>query len=327
MKSSWLSVRSFKTQLTIIVVVFSLIPWYLTAEILDRIVAIVNDDVITFSEVNAAGKPILQQIKRNSSNGQLPENIQREILEELINKKLADQEVARLNIFVTGEEIDRAIEEIKKDNRLTDKDFMTDLAHQGLTVEDFKKQVKEQIQRLRLIEQEVKAKITITDKQLKDYYSNHVDEFGGYIRARIQHILFNVPEDPTKDQIEEVRKTGERILKLIKEGNDFGDLAKRYSKALSAQNGGDPGFSKLSEMPQYLKDIVTQLKPGDVSDMVETPIGLQIVKLLEYKTVSDTTFEQVKDEIYRKLFQEEVNRRYMVWLKELRDKSYIKILY
>ena len=157
---------------------------------------------------------------------------------------------------------------------------MTDLTHQGLTVEDFRKRVKEQIQRLKLIEQEVKAKITITDKQLKDYYRDYIDEFGGYIKTRIQHILFNVPEGATKEQIEEARKTGKRILKLIKEGNDFGDLAKTYSKALSAQNGGDPGFSKLSEMPQYLKDIVIHLKPGDVSGVVETPIGLQIVKLL-----------------------------------------------
>ncbi|HIC90814.1 MAG TPA: hypothetical protein EYP21_01870 [Syntrophaceae bacterium] len=327
MKSSWLSLGSFKTPLIIIVVVLSLIPWYLRAEILDRIVAIVNDDVITLSEVNAAGRPILQQIKTDSSDGQLPKDIQREILEELINKKLADQEVARLNIFVTEEEIDRAIEEIKKDNRLTDDDFMANLAHQGLTMEAFREQVKEQIQRLKLIEQEVKAKITITDRELQDYYRDHIDEFGGYIKVRIQHILLNVPEGATEDQIEEARKTGERILKLIKKGNDFGDLAKRYSKALSAQNGGDPGFFKLSEMPQYLKDIVARLKPGDVSGVVETPIGLQIIKLLEYEAVSNTTFQQVRDELYRKLFQEEVNRRYMVWLKELRDKSYIKILY
>ncbi len=313
-------------QVIIIILVLALAPCYLAAEVLDRIVAIVNDDVITLSEVDELGRSLLLQLPSNPSNSKLPSHLQHQILEELINRKLTGQEAARLGISVTEQEIDNFIERIKIDNGLTEDDFVKGFTNQGLSLQTFRGQIRENVLRLKLIDQEIKSKVAVSDSQLRDCYINHIDEYGGYNKVKIQHILLTTPEGAKDAQKEEIRKIGENILKLIEEGNDFGALAKRYSEALSASNGGDPGFSKMSEMPQYLRDIVAKMQPGDVSGVVETPIGYQIIKLVGRDIVADVQFEQVKDEIYRRLFEEEANRKFMAWLKELRDKSYIKIL-
>lgn len=317
----------FKTTLMVISVLISLIPLSSLAEIVDRIVAIVNDEVITLSDLNEASTPLLQQMKSNPSNDQLPRELQQEVLQQLINKKLEEQEIARLKISVTQEEIDGFIESMKGDYRLTDSALVADLADQGLTMEEFREQVKELFQRRKLIEREVEAKITITDKQLKDYYDNHVDEYGDYGKVRIQHILLTVPENATEREIKKIRETGERILRSIREGSDFGEMAREYSEALSAKSEGDLSFSKTGEIPSYLKEILLKLQPGEVSDVVQTPIGFQIIKLVDWEKNAVKKFEDVKDEIYRKLLTEEINRRYVAWSKQLRDSSYIKILY
>jgi peptidyl-prolyl cis-trans isomerase SurA len=310
----------------VIIVILTLVPCHLAAEVLDRIVAIVNDDVITLSEVKELGRSLLQQFPSNPSNHKLPSNLQYQILEELISRKLTGQEAARLGISVTEEEIDKFIQQIKKDNGLTEDGFVKSLTDQGVSPKTFRKQIEENILRLKLIDQEIKSKVAVSDYQLKECYINHIDEYGGYNMIKIQHILLTTPEGATEAKKEEIAKIGENIVKLIEEGNDFGALAKRYSEAVSASNGGDPGFSKMSEMPQYLRDIVAKMQPGDVSGVVETPIGFQIIKLVGRDIVADVQFEQVKDQIYRRLFEEEANRKYVAWLKELRDKSYIKIL-
>ncbi len=322
-----MKVYYFKTILTVVSVLISLIPSSSSAEIVDRIVAIVNDEVITLSDLNKASKPLLQQMESNPSSDQLPRELQHELLQQLINKKLEEQEVARLKISVTQEEIDGFIEAMKTDYRLTDNDLMADLANQGLTMEEFREQIKELLQRRKLIEREVEAKITITDKELKDYYDGHMDEYGDHGKVRIQHILLTVPENATERDIKKVREMGESILKSIREGSDFGEMARKYSEALSAENGGNLDFLKIAEIPSYLKEILLQLQLGEVSDVVQTPIGLQIIKLVDWEKNAVNNFEDVKDEIYRKLLTEEINRRYVAWSKQLRDSSYIKILY
>ena len=306
------------------------------ANIIDSCVAVVNEDVITLSELNEAGKPMFRRIAEEMPPEQLAEALKqarKTVIDKLIEKKLLIQQADLMNISVSDEEVDMALNQILTRNNTSMEQFKTELSKIGMEEQQYRENLRDQILGSKLINYEVRSKVIIPEEKILDYYDRHYTEqvrSGGYYILQIGITLDSegMPTDRAKAK-DAARKKAERILSLAKGGENFKQLARQYSTLPSAVDGGDIGAFQEDEMAIYMRDAVTSLKPGETSPIVESPNGYMIFKLLssqEGEIITKVPYETVKEEIRSNLYQQEMEKRYDTWLKEIRSQAYIKIL-
>lgn len=304
--------------LTFLLVVLPLLG---LCEVVDRIVAIVNDDVITLSELVERRKKYLSE--RGMSFEQIPQDMREKLTEEVLDMiildRLTEQEVKRYHIMVPKKAVDREIERIKEKNLFSDEDLEKHLAKQGLTYEEFRKKVTDDLKRNFLIERLLKSKTVISDEQVKEYYEEHRAEFVGQVARHIKLIF--LPYETSRKETIEFAKT---LHKRLQEGEDFGGLAKIYSQGPAASEGGDLGLIKVSNLKDELKDATSKMRPGEVSPPIEAPEGVYILKLVGVKLVGHRPFAEVKENIRWRLKNKETEKRFDVWYEELKARAYIK---
>jgi len=300
------------------------------AEVVDRIVAAVNDDVITLSELDEALAPYLQQIRENH----YPPEAQREVLfklrQDLLNKmideKLTTQETERLHVSVDNREVDQQIEQIKSEHFLTDEDLRKSLAAEGFTLEEYRTRIREQMLRFKLINIEVKSKIAVTEKDIRDYYEEHKEDYQGVLKYHLGTILIRVPPSADADQKKSALEKIETIVKEFESGAAFDELAKQYSQDGTAAAGGDLGLFTLNELSAEFQETVRGMEEGQISPVLKTPKGYQILMLQEIKKMPGKTLKEARREIHERLYRELVEEKYRAWLKSLRNRSYVKII-
>lgn len=315
-----------------LIILFALLSGSVTgyAELADRIVAIVNDDVITLSELNEALEPYVRKI---SEAGYQPDveremrfKLRQDILNNMIDEKLTYQETKRLNISVDEKEIDQQIEQIKAEHFLTEEELKKALVADGYTLEEYRDQIKEQALRIRLINIEVRSKIAVTDKDIRDYYEKHKEDYQGTPKYHLYTILVRVPPSANADQKKAALEKIESIVKELKSGANFDELAKQHSQDVTATAGGDLGLFTLDELSAEFQGTVRQMAEGQISPVLEIPKGYQILMLKEIQKIQGKTLEDARSEIHERLHRELVEKEYKAWLKALRERSYVKII-
>ena len=302
-------------------------PAFLTAAVVDRIIAYVNDDIITLSELNEKTAAMVAARKQNPylrDQEQDVEKLRREILDNLVSERLAAREITRLKISVTAAEVDNVIKNIMEDNNLTPEQFDVEVRKEGQTVEDFRKRIREDLERARLIDREVRSKTVITDAQIEAYYQSNRDEFQAKVRRRLQSIFLPFGPEDTAEGQRQIYALAEQIRERLNRGADFTAMAKRYSRGPGAETGGDLGFFNEGELDPVLEQATETLKRGEISQIIRTGNGLHIIRVAEVQAVADRPMEEVRENIRRRLFQQEINRKYAEWLKGLRDRSFVK---
>jgi peptidyl-prolyl cis-trans isomerase SurA len=300
------------------------------AEVVDRIIAYVNDDIITLSELNERTNAFVAARRQNPflrEEEQSLEKIRRNILDVLINERLAAQEISRLKISVTDEELDEAIGSIMQENRLTQETLEAELRKEGMTVEDLRQQIKKSMEQTKLVNREVKSKTVITDEMIKAYYENHIEEFESKERYRIQDIYLPFNPTDTPEERTHLRNVAQHILEQLRKEGDFSLLAKLYSQGPGAEAGGDLGFFSRGELEPVLEAAIEALKPGEVSPDIETTRGIHIIKLIEVEKAPAKPLDEVEETIRNLLYGREVDFRYREWLSGLRERSYVRIVY
>jgi len=299
------------------------------AEVLNRIVAIVNSDVITLYELNAKIKELTgrqpNDLKNQNMEGYL--KARRQVLDLLIDEKLARDKIQELGINVSPKEVESAIEKIKKDNNLTDEDLETSLKKQGLTYESYRKNIKSELEQIRLISFEVKSKIIIEDEEIKEYYEKHKDEFTSKEKIHLAAIILTRGNPSNQDKTIALHRKTEEIILRLKKGEDFGELAKEFSQGPGAQEGGDLGFFKTSQLDPKLLNVIKELPEGGISKPIIRTSEIQIIKVVEKQERKVKPLNELKDAIYGIIFREKVNNQYAFWIKTLREKAYKKILF
>jgi peptidyl-prolyl cis-trans isomerase SurA len=301
-----------------------------SAEIVDRIVAVVNDDVITLTELNSSLKPYAEKIRSlgypKEKEQQLLFKVRKEILDHLINEKIEDQEIKRSKVEISEEQIDRTIERIKETNFLTDEQLRAGLAKDGMTMEEYREKIKSQILRERLVNLKVKSKIVITKEDIKAYYEKHIDEYVGKPKYHLRNIILKVPlfTDDTKKL--EIKTKMDEILEKLKSGKSFEALAAKYSESPAASDGGDLGEFEFDSLSPQLQKAIEKIKPGEFTPVLDTDLGYQILFLENIVGAKGKTLEEVTPEIESKLYNETINEKYGTWIGELRKQSVIKII-
>jgi peptidyl-prolyl cis-trans isomerase SurA len=298
------------------------------ALMIDRIVARVNDDVITLSELQEEGLPLFERLRANYTGQELQYQVQRaerEFLDQLILRRLQLQYASQIGITASENEINAALKDVLTRNNLT-QDQLTDLlTREGLTLQDYKDRLREQIVLARLMNQAVRSRVSVDASEVEAYYKAHKDEFNQPAQARVRHIFFRIDPGTVPPQMDAVRERASRVLQEARNGSDFGDLARRYSEDATAANGGDLGLIKRGQALPQFEEIIFTLKAGDISDVIRTPNGLHIVKIEAFTKGSEQSFPEIKAEIERRLLQGKMEQRFQDWTNELKDRAFIEI--
>lgn len=301
-----------------------------SAEIVDRIVAVVNDDVITLIELNDSLKPYTEKIRSlgypSEKEKELLFKVRADMLDRLIDEKIEDQEIKRSKVEISEEQIDKTIERVKQTNYLTDEQLRAALAKDGLNMEAYREKIKGQILRERLVNLEVKSKIVITKEDIKAYYEKHIQEYGGKQKYHLRNIIMKVPLfSDTKKKLE-IKARMDEILEKLKAGESFKALATKYSESPAASDGGNLGKFEFDSLSPQLQKAIEKIKPGEFTPVLDTDQGYQIFFLEEISSAQGKTLEEVTPEIQGKLYNESIDKKYQAWIGDLRKQSVIKII-
>ena len=299
-------------------------------EVIDRIVAVVNSDIITLYDLNRAFKPYEENIKAlqyaPERERQTLFQVRKDLLDQLIDSKLADQETARAQITVSESDIDRAIERMKEARSITDEQLREGLASQGMTMEEYRKELKEQLLRARLVNREVKSKIVITSEDIKAYYDSHQDEYAGEKKYYLYNIFARVNPEAGISEREEALRQIKNASARLNQGLSFEELVNQLKDSSSRVQGTDLGLFRLEELSEQLQRAIAKLKAGEISEVLDTDFGFQIIYVQKIQETSTKSLDEIQSEIGEILYNEAVDNRYQDWLDELRKRSLIKII-
>ncbi len=303
------------------------VPFMASGAIRNAIVAFVNDDIITLFEVNREAQPVIREAEKKQPLSEADRSrIRRQALDGLIEKKLIEQKIRELHISVGDEEINQAVEDVKRQNSLNQEGLIKALAAQGIGYDQYRSQLREQLERLRLVSMEVRSKIQVGETETRAYYSANQEKYREDDTFRARHIFFKTSD---KDSPEEIRRTTSKALAVLAEarsGKDFAELARSYSEDPAARkDGGDLGSFKKGDMQPELERIILALKPGEVSELAKSAMGLHIIKLETQTFGKFRPFESVKAEIEETLYRKKSEERFNKWAKELRGKANVEL--
>ena len=300
------------------------------AEVVDRIVVVVNDDIILLSDVNNLLSPFEEKVRAmgypEDQQSRMIFQIREDVIKKMIEQKLTDQQVEKRGLTISEGEIDQAIERLKERRSITDEELRRGLAIDNVTMEDFRLQMKNQLLRTRLVDYEVKSRIVITDEDIKEYYENHPEIFGGLKQYHLRNIILRVASYASKDEKRIVREKMEGIYAQLESGADFAEMARRYSESSLAADGGDLGLFKLDDMAPALREAIEKIQTTGYTPILDTDQGYQIFYVERIVTDTERSLESVSQQIEQKLYEERLNSKFSEWIKDLLKQSHIKIV-
>jgi|TARA_Y100000310_G_scaffold213472_1_gene214419 peptidyl-prolyl cis-trans isomerase SurA len=296
------------------------------AETVDRIVARVNSEIVTQSAVEERSMALSQQLNQGLQNA-LPtgDALMQQALDNIIEEKLKIQEAKKLGLEVDEENVTMALDDIKEKNSFSDSDFEALLERDGSSLENYKAIIRDQILASRVTQMELGRRAKVTDRQIKRYYNRNRKNYWEAPKVRARHILFIIDKKTPKEDIRLKEIKALKILRRVRAGEDFVQLAKKHSEDVSAHLGGDIGTIERGKMVKEFENAVFRLKAGEVSEIVRTPYGLHIIKCDEVFPGKTKNFDEVREEIRARLFLEKQNKTYKDWIGDLREKAFIEV--
>lgn len=324
----WSVVSKLKFWMFLVFMASVILPESLRAEVIDRVMAVVNGKVITLSELTEREAPLAKQAAETFNGAERDKRlaeIRKKVSDSLIEDLLLEQEAEKLGLKVSERDVDDAIEDVKKQNSLDDEGLKVALKKEGLTYEGYRAQIKKQIEKSRVIGQQVRSKVSVSEKDLADYYERNQRMFLKDEEVKISHILFVVPDMASGAAIEGIKKEAMDVLEMARSGKDFQELAKKYSEDSSAQEGGSLGFFKRGQILPAFEEAAFSLKKGGISDLVRTTYGFHIIRVDDVKEALLEPFESVKEKIRSAVTSEMLEQRYKEWMDELKKSALIEV--
>jgi peptidyl-prolyl cis-trans isomerase SurA len=297
------------------------------AESLYGIAAVVNEELITLRELDREYAVVLkEQEKRGPVSPDVAARLKRDLLAAMIDKKLIKQKIKELNIVISEEEVRQSIEDIKRQNKMSQEALAAALLAQGISFDQYRAQMKEELERIRLMSQEVKSKIQVGEREIREYYDANSAAFSEEPTYRARHIFLKVDKKASNDEIKKIMAKAADVMAEAKNNSDFAALATKYSDDPgAAKDGGDLGTFKKGDMLPEIESAVITMMPGEVSELVTTPAGFHIIKLEEKSAGKLKPFETVKAAINDLLYRKKSEERFKQWAEELRKGAAIDI--
>ena len=298
------------------------------AEVADRVVAVVNDEVITLSEWNGAFEPFRANIVK-SLMGEERQRVLTEnrliLLNLMIDNLLIEQQSRKAGIVIREEELTNAIEDLLNRRGSTQEELQRALDREGTTMETYRKGVRDQLMRIKLIQREIKSRVTVSDEEIGAYYRRHRQDYEGKESVRIRQILVPLPKEGDQAYREKIRADALEIHKLLLNGEPFERLSAKYSQGSAAATGGDIGYIEKGMILHEVEEVAFRLSLNQISDVIESSVGFHIIKVIDRRGAGLKNIESVREEIREKIDQEKMEKKFDEWLDALRAKSHIEI--
>lgn len=315
-----------------------------SAAVVDKIIAVVNDDVVTLGEFNAAFDPVLKNIEANykgPDKGALINQYREAILKRLVDNLLIEQEAKKLgkNIAIKDEEIMEVVRDMIAKKNSNMEEFKNNLVSEGTSFESLKKEIKSQLLRVKLLRWEIKSKVMVSDEEIGAFYDKNRQDYEGKEAVRLKLIFLAFPakiEGKTKTSIKadlkadikaraKIKAEAEELRRRALAGEQFEVLAAKYSQGPGAAQGGDIGFVEKGTIIAAVDSVAFKLEMGQVSEVIESNLGFHIIKAVDKKGAGLKPITVVREEIKTKIEDEKLEKKYEEWITSIRTKSFIEI--
>lgn len=298
-------------------------------ELLDRVVAVVNDEVITQAELDNFLRPIYEQARAESSGETLikaMQDVRQKILSQMIEDKLVYQEAVRQEIEVNDEEVDKELAEFKrKMEKSEDLDAM--LEHEGMTLKDLREKLRKQAMVRQLHDREIRSKVVVSPIEIENFYKENPEKFRVKERVRVQSLTIKKSDEAREKGIPDgkAKIKMERLEQRARKENNFEDLVVRYSEDSHAKQEGVGNWIERGAMIELVDEVLFNAPLGEMTRIVETPIGYHIFRVLEKMPAQEKKLDEVKNPVANYLFEQKSDARFRDWMEELKKSAYISI--
>jgi len=295
------------------------------SDAIDRVVAVVNRDVITLSELQDRVAQYLRETKAELKPGE-DRVLMETMLQGLVDYRLKIQEADREKIVVEDGEIKEQIEEAMKRLRTsTQEEFDAMIKAQGLTPDEVKRRFREQLLIQKVTRRKVVLRISVTEEEIERYLRENREKLETGLSFRARHILFKLGPRESDAEWDAARSRAEEAWAKVKAGEDFAELAKKYSQDSSAEDGGDLGTLKRGELAPEIEGPILEVHPGETSRPVRTTLGYHLFKLEWKDTLTGDALAQAKQQIREILFRQKYQARMDTWVEELKRRAIIEV--
>jgi peptidyl-prolyl cis-trans isomerase SurA len=300
-------------------------------KLVDRIVAEVDNEIITYRELEKEILPFVEKIKAagysEKEEQELIDEVRARMLRNLVDEKIAEIAAKRSKVEIDESDIEQFLNNIKIEQNLTEKELESALMMEGMTLEDYKEKLRQQILKRKLIDYEVRSKIVITKEDVKKYYDENSIKYGGEEAFEIWHIT--IPkENYTDEEKENILKLFENIRETAVQNNNFTEISLNpdsYFKGYEVLSG-NLGYFKMDDLSDSIKSVIKNFEKGDVSSPLITSRGVQIFYVSDKKITNKTEFTDAESEIRRILYNKEVEKRFEKWIENLKQNMHITII-
>jgi len=298
-------------------------------ELLDRVVAVVNDEVITQAELDTFLRPIYEQYSKEYSGQELVKainDVRQKILSQMIEDKLVYQEAVLMGIEVKDEDVEKEFQAFKaKMDKPEDLDAL--LEREGLTMKALRERLKKQTMVRQLQDREIRSKVIVSPTEVEDYYKKNPDQFKIKERVRVKSLTIKKSEEAREKGLtdEKAKQRIELLAQKIRIYRNFDQIVKDFSEDSHAKQDGLGEWIERGAMIESVDDVIFKASIGEVTGVVETPIGYHIFRVEAREPEKTRYFEEVKDQIGGYLFQEKSNVRFREWMEEVKKAAYISI--
>ncbi len=299
-------------------------------KLIDRIVAVVNNDIITLVELNTAMQPYLVKLETSDygldKKKEIRYQLTRDMINRMVERKITDQEARRLRITVSDKEVDAAIEKLKESQLMSQQELEKALLEDGIPFPVYKDMIRDEILRPKLINQSVKSKVVITDSDIKEYYEKNIKNFSGKKKYYLRNILLKADELTSKADKESQKNRADQIKQRLDAGEDFKTVAAAESDAPNASEGGDLGFFDWDILSDSIKNSISNLNAGQHTGVIATDQGYQIFYIEKIDSQEVAPLNEVSENVSKKLYDDIVEKKFREWMDALKEKSHIKIM-
>lgn len=264
-------------------------------QLLDRVVAIVNDGIVTESELDEQVEEITERLREQATPLPPQDVLRQQILERLIIQEIQLQRADRLGLAVSDEQLNEALVDIAQRNQIALADLPQALAAQGVNYASYRDSLRKEIILSGLRQRDVLSRINVTPRELEQFLERLKKLPSETTEYNLSHILVAIPQDATQAQVDEAARKAQEVHDRAIGGEDFGRLAVAFSNSQTALEGGSLGWRKGPELPTFLTDVIASLKEGDVSEPIRTPSGFHLVRL---NAMRDVTGSAIQDQVH-----------------------------
>jgi len=318
--------KGFSPRFVIVFILLLFSALIFPQQIIEEIIAKVNDTIITKRKLDEMAAPFLREIfdkYQGEERGKEIKKMKTALLEEMIKVALLEYQAKLFGLTASEAEVRAVLENIKKENKIvSDEELNRQLMMEGGSLAKLKEDIKRSVLQRKLINEVIYPKIIVTEADILRYYNENIEKYTTPEEVRISQLLFPLEER----DLEELKNEVMQIRSQINDANDFVNMVRKYSDTAGEQGDGDLGYFKKGELLKDIEEIAFSMKVGDISPVIETSRGFYIIYVTDRKPAEKVPFEKIKSDITTILWNQKGMEELQEYIKELRESSYVEIL-